>query len=683
MSKLEPGDRIPLTDDQRKALGAQLVSLCEEAESQNAAYFSDIGTWHEFYEAKPQFKEKSSPWPGASNIVVPFIRSQVDPLAARAILSLFSTNKLWWGSTQSRVWRERLPHIFAYLNLTANRGLSTFNALDPWTLETYIVGESLVGQMWNAERRFVMVPGSKRPVQVLVRSGPELYHRPRECWLFQRDKLPSQSEYLIEQAPMTWTDLVRQTQGDPAHTWNEEAVEKIKHARGLYGPAQAVRAIKRQQMGLPAEDTGSPTSLYDIRQATIDWPLATALDRKLTSLQRPTHIFDTEVDDSIHVQCKVIFHRISGEVLHAFYDPYLLPEKPVYMTTYRRRASAAGGSVGIGKLGEHFQRGISTNVNQMFDAITMANSLKLVTSNREFSSRRWSPNTIPYINDIEQLKELVQQKNVVPDIQVANLLQAMGERVIGQADPNLGRETRMGGHPQPATNFLGIMEQSQINNSRPMKHIRMALSTAGQDRALMAQLFEKNEKDWITEQFDADDAQSILEYLEGEDPIYGQVAFDVHALSEIHNPDAERQQAIMVDQIVTNYFITIAKFAETAANPQVAQQMPDVAVVMKEAIRAKTATLKRFLEASDVDDIETYISQLGANTSDNLRILADAQQRLGVPPVAGAGGPPGQPGVPPGAGGNSPPTPELTPLPGGALPPAAPRAGVRGAGGLR
>jgi hypothetical protein len=206
-----------------------------------------------------------------------------------------------------------------------------------------------------------------------------------------------------------------------------------------------------------------------------------------------------------------------------------------------------------------------------------------------------------------------------------------------------------------------------------MKHIRMALSQAGQDRALMAQLFEKNEKEWIQAEFDPDDAAHILAYLEGEDPVIGNIQFDVHALSEIHNPDADRQKAILVDQLTTNYFITVAKFAETMANPKVP---PDVKTVMSEGIRAKTAALKRILEVSDVDDIETYISKLGANQRENIDFLERAQAGLAQPP----GQPPGV--VDAGSPGDPESAPGLTALPGGAGPAPAPGPRIRGAGGL-
>lgn len=655
---LKFGDPIPLTEAQSEALGKQLVELTEEAESQHAGYFADIAIWHEWYEAKPFSKTKSVPWPGASNIVVPFIRSQADPLAARATLSIFSSAKLWWGTTESMYWKDRIPHVFGYLNLTANRGFSTFDSWDPACLEMYVIGEAVVGQRWAEHRKSFVLGKDRKPKTVVTRVGPEFYHRPREEWLWNRAKQVHQSEYVIEQCPMTWTDLVCQTAGP--NGWDKPAVDAIKTQPGLMGPGQTARRARLAAQGVPDESYAHVSNLYDIRQATIDWPLFTSLD-KGKELKRPTHIFDTPVEEDVHVQVVVHFHRISGKILRAIYDPNILPEKPFYGIQYRRRTSAAGGSVGIAKIGEHIQRGLSTHINQGFDAVTMGNSMKYITSNKELANRVWSPNTIPFVQDLTQFQELSGQKNILPDIQALNALQAIGERAIGQADPNLGREVRLGGHPQPATNFLGITEQSQMNNSRPMKNIRMALSRAGQDRAMMAQLYENNEGDWLQAAFDADDAGHIMEFLESDEPIYGNLNFDVHALSEIHNPDAERQQAILIDQVTTNYFITVSRFVEMMANPQVA---PPVKEVLRQAVLAKTTTLKRFLESSDVDDIESYVLQLGQARAANEDLLSSVAQRLGV----GPGGPGGAPGAVPGA----------APVPGG---PPAPPGGPEGAGG--
>ena len=661
---LKIGDDIPLTPEQRTALGRQLLDLVSDLESQHSTYFSDIATWWQWYEGVPAVKQKSTPWPNASNIVIPFIRSQADPMVARTVLGLFSTDKLWWGTTENTATKELLPHIFDYLNLTANRSLSTFDSVDPAVLEQHVIGESYLGQHWVDDSRWVMLPKAKKATRVLVRCGPEFYHRPRENWLFPRSKQIHQAEVVIEQVPMTWTELAGHCQGDNA--WDVEAAESIKSNIGLRGPSQAVRDVKEKAQGLANHSRSSNLPLYDIRQATLDWPMLAALGSK--DLNRPTHLFDTELDGAIHVQIKVWFDAHSGTILRAIYDPYLLPEKPFYGLQYRRRGSAAGGSAGLAKIGAHVQRALSTHANQMFDAITLSNSIKFMTSDRELSERGWSPNTIPYVRDLDAFKELTAQKQIFPDIAAANFLQAVGERIMGQSDPNLGRETRLGGHAQPATNFLGLLEQSQINSSRPLKSIRTALSRAGQDRALMAQVFETNEQDWLASEFDQDDSAKILEWLEGDSSLYGSVHFDVYAMSEIHNPDAERQKALMVDQLVTNYFVTVSKFVEMMANPQVPEPTREA---MRQGVLAKTKSLSRFLEVSDVDDIEAYVLQMGNNSSDNRAALTAVSDRLGQP-APGAAGPPGPPGA----------APVLTSIPGGGASGTPSPARVSGAGAL-
>ena len=94
---------------------------------------------------------------------------------------------------------------------------------------------------------------------------------------------------------------------------------------------------------------------------------------------------------------------------------------------------------------------MGTVINQQLDAVTMANSVKLLTRDQKLMTRPFVPNQPLYTDDMEGVRELTGQKNVMPEIQTLGVLQAIGERVGGQSDPNFGRETRMGGHPQPAT----------------------------------------------------------------------------------------------------------------------------------------------------------------------------------------------------------------------------------------
>jgi hypothetical protein len=292
----------------------------------------------------------------------------------------------------------------------------------------------------------------------------------------------------------------------------------------------------------------------------------------------------------------------------------------------------------------------------------MGNSVKFLTRDKGLLTRPFVPNQPLFTDDIEGIRELSGQKQVFPEMSLSGLLQAGAERVSGQGDPNFGRETRMGGHPQPATNFLGQQANSQILNTLPMKSLRMAVGKMGEHRSIMYQQFEKNRGGWLASVFDEDDAIQIMEVLEDDQVVTGSVRFDIHALSEMHNPDAERQKTVLIDQVFTNYVTQVAKMLEVIENPQ-SQQMPMLREHLTQAISAKGETLTRFLESSDVDNIEEYIFKLKeaqGGDIDTLRQLA--AQVGGAGPEGAAGGPggpipgPGLAAVPGGAGqGQAPP----------------------------
>jgi hypothetical protein len=316
---------------------------------------------------------------------------------------------------------------------------------------------------------------------------------------------------------------------------------------------------------------------------------------------------------------------------------------------------------------------VTTVVNQAIDAVSFANSVKLLTNDRRFENRRWIPNQIVFHpGDLQtSIRELTAQKQVFPDIAVINLLAAYSERVGGTGNPGMGMESKMGGHPSPATNFLGMLQQSQIQSSRALKSVREALSWVGAHRAVLYQQFERNEGDWITRVF-GKDAPVILGYLNAEQPLLGQVDFDVHAFSEVSNPDAERQKFIAIDQLVTNHYVILAKYVEVMANPQAP---PQLKALMAQAAAAKTKSLIGVLESAEIDDVEDYVGKLSRAGDDVRQQLAQLGGLLGGGGVGvrpGGNGAAGQPGA------QAVPEPGMGPVPGGG---GAPVPAVGGAGG--
>ena len=622
------GDPIPLTTDQRKALGheAQDLVMCLEAE--NRDLIADKPIHREWYQGTPDVPVKSSPWYGASNLVVPFIRTMADSLIARAVLTTFSTNKLWAGTSENAFYRERLDSWLDFLNYGARHGFPCFDPIHDAITEMYIHGEAVLQQIYEDNQREVVAPNAKRPTTVTLARGPKMVFWPSEYILYDRENPIEEAEIISLQNNMSWAKLTRTAR---LCGWDEDSVAAIEGQQGLEGSAAQVRQQRRQQQGIEGQ-RDIRLEPHDIREVWLDWPLFKSMSTKFTDI--PTVTIGEHDPKAITVPIIVTLHRRTARVLHARYNPYLLPEWPFRTIRYRNIDSR-----GLAKILEHIQRGMTTVTNQGIDSTTFGNSVKLMTRDRNLLTRPFVPNQPIYSDDLEGVRELTAQKSVQAEVVIGQMLQAMGERVGGQSDPNFGRETRMGGHPQPATNYLGQQAASQALNTLPMKSLRMAIGKMGEHRSIMYQQFERNRGGWLTKVFDAHDAEQIWEVLNDSQVVTGNIRFDVHALSELHNPDAERQKAILIDQVFTNYVTQVAKMLEVVENPQTAQ-MPQMRQHLIQAISAKGQTLTRFLEASDIDNIEEYIFTLKEAQRGDIDTLRQLSAGIAG---GGAGGAPGGP----------------------------------------
>jgi hypothetical protein len=281
---------------------------------------------------------------------------------------------------------------------------------------------------------------------------------------------------------------------------------------------------------------------------------------------------------------------------------------------------------------DHHQRGATTIINQSIDAITLANSIVGVTTEPDIQNQVFQPNRWLRVDNIAEIQEFNLSKVVVPDIALFNTMKALAEMELGLSDPAFGRETRMGGHPSPATNFLGSIEQGGILGTYVMKQIQRQIGRVGNDILTMYQFFEKDPEGKISQALgprDADDAMKVL--FPRDQSIHGNLHMDLHALSSTHNPDQERQKAIAVDQIVTNYFAKILQAVQVLSNPQV-QQMPMLQAATTKAIEAYTESMRSFLDASDIDEIEKFVFELKQRPDDSEllgRIGSEVVEQLG------------------------------------------------------
>jgi hypothetical protein len=364
-----PGDPISLTREQRTALGHEIHELIIALEAENYDLIADKPIHRDWYNATPDVPERTSPWRGASNLVVPFIRTMADSLIARAVLATFATSKLWTGASENKFYRDRLNNLLIFLNYGARHGFDCFTPIHDFITELYIHGHSVMQQVWETSQREVVAPNATKPVTVSLGRGPKMRFWSSEYILYDRENPISEAEIIVLQRNMNWGPLTREARDGG---WDEKSMVNIEDQQGLEGSAAQVRAQRRHQLGLQSQAGDIRLEPHDVREVWLDWPLFQSMSRRFKDI--PSVTIGEHSPKAITVPIIATVHRKTQDVLHAVYNPYLLPEWPFYEGRYRNTDSR-----GLAKILEHIQRGMTTAINQGIDAVTMGNSVKFIT----------------------------------------------------------------------------------------------------------------------------------------------------------------------------------------------------------------------------------------------------------------------------------------------------------------
>jgi hypothetical protein len=320
--------------------------------------------------------------------------------------------------------------------------------------------------------------------------------------------------------------------------------------------------------------------------------------------------------------------RKSRKILRLIAEPYYFPYKPFFDIFYRKR-SGRGHSAGIAKKLEHMQRSMTTSLNQAHDARTRANAVWAKTKRKDYLNRPLDPSTMIYDPDMNSVEAFnLGPQSTFDDMRIMTAVNTIAERQTGMSDPAMGRETRQGGHPSPATSTLALLEQSEMMQGTTRELIRTQYSRIGEAIASLYQQFETNEDGKLQRVLGVEDASRVEEFLFPTDPITGTLMFDVAAMSGSNTPEAEMKRAILISQMNTNYWIAVVQGIGMLENEQVG---PMVKTAVLEGIRAGTKAHLKFLEAGDVDDLERYVLSLAENAdagSDDIRTASNRAQEI-------------------------------------------------------
>jgi len=165
--------------------------------------------------------------------------------------------------------------------------------------------------------------------------------------------------------------------------------------------------------------------------------------------------------------------------------------------------------------------------------------------------------------------------------------------------------------------------------------MREEVSKMGLAATILYQQFETNEDGRFTHVHGVEDGEAIEKVLFPQDAIPTNYMFDVVSMSPNTNPHAEQQKAIVVNQMVTSYWAFVLRVVQTVeSNPNLGPIAQEVAM---QSIKSMTHSFKKFLEASNEDDIERFIAQLGESGGANDPNQLDAAGQAAAGALQGGG----------------------------------------------
>lgn len=617
-----PGTQLPLDPSDAKRLGEFVGAMSFDLESDHAPVIAKQEHWWKTYEAKPRTAVRTFPWQGAANVVLPLAQTWAKAIIARYSGRMFSSTDFWTGRTQNEDWAQLVATWMPYQNWAAQG-----NVFDIYMPTADVLGEMVpmgsgfFALSWREQIQLRYTPAAVRgkkvgpPVKVFAHRGPYLEHVPRRDLLWIPGRTISESEIVVRRRLMTRAELIdfgRTIGADPAII-----DEMLKHPDEQSTDESAERA-----------GFGRTTLMYDIREAWVDYP--TIAGARLERIIPP----DESSSERPPVPIVVTFQQGTKLVARAMTHPYFFTHKPFYDVHFDKRSGRAD-SMGVAEMSDQIQRAATTAINQSLDSVTFSHTLKFVTTDRRLLDFKFAPNRPILVDNINSVLFPNLGTQVVPDLALINFLIATGERLFSVGDPALGRETRLGGHPSPATSTLAMLEQLAINVSVGLRFLRYRMSTIGEDIATLFQQYEADVDDGgrIEAAVGFQDAQVIKNLvLPLDQPISGNAKFDVNTLSETTSPDAERAKIVLEDQMLTNYYSQLLGAAQILQTP--VGQNPMVQEIVKKAILGKTETMKRFLATTNFDKVEDVILQLGESRGATLQLL---QQAAGLLDERGAG----------------------------------------------
>jgi hypothetical protein len=319
--------------------------------------------------------------------------------------------------------------------------------------------------------------------------------------------------------------------------------------------------------------------------------------------------------DGVDEDLLCVWDRTSRKLLHIAYNKY--DNRPTEWMRYQIRGHLAYG-LGVMDMIRPYQEECTSIHNFALDNALLANARFWKTRDASIGeSMKIYPGAVKYMNDPEDVQP-EQMADIYPSMGALQSFPiAMAERRVGINDLSTPRPSAVLGSRTPGITALSLLQQTNRRFTPAFDSIRLA--TAGAVKQCLyreqEQLLagDKELEDHILSVHGAQAGADIIAALKDEKFDSG-YAIELTASSATVNRDVERQNALLLVNILGQYYEKSLQLVALAANPQTPAPVRDVAQkIANAASEIIERTLRTFDQVRDpmafLVDIDAELDQ--------------------------------------------------------------------------
>ena len=545
---------LDISVDQRDGLEDFLTREIEDAISSRNPLES---TWRDLmrmYEGIPKNPARNFPVENAPNIEITLGAIAADALYAAIIDLVFTSSPLVTcrGVPKMKEDKEYAASVKAFqrwINWVGGNEAHIRAAADDAILDNVQLGTGCLYTPWTEETR-------KTRVAKVINRGPRVWAIPLEDYIVPGGAKTHDKDQLPWVGIRFWLTEYEVNERGKKMKWDTELASKAA--------AQDWVSVRRETIGRHITGIERAGQLYEI----IDVYCYYDID-----------------SDGIREDLYVVFDRTSAKALAVYYNPY--DRRPIEDMVYQRRAHMPYG-LGVLQMLAPYQEELTElhNYGTLNALLANCRMWKGREGRIPENMKIWPGRVIELLDPENDLRAEV-MADVYPSImQNQGMIMQLAERRVGANELSPQPKPQMFGSRMPGITAMSMMQQVNKRFTPAFDSARGAIS-----RSLMQCMYRYQERvlagdtkaiEHIYDVLGVEDGSRVVAML-SEQSFDENIVVELTAATASINKEADRQNAMMLIQILMGYYQRVLELVAIAADPQAPPEVKQVALKIAEA----------------------------------------------------------------------------------------------------